>query len=253
MALRALVPVKRCIGYDVKIRVKADNSGVVSDGVRHKINPFDSIAVEEAVRLKEKNVVEEIVAVTLGSAKCQDVLRTALAIGADRAIHIETDLELQPLSVARILKKVAEEQKSDIVILGKQAIDDDCNQTGQMLAGLLDWPQGTFASAVDVNLESKKVTVTREVDAGLEKVDLNLPAVISCDLRLNEPRYTSLRHIKAAKRKPNEITKLEDFGVEVTQNQTTLKVEDPPVREAGVMVDDVDALIAGLKKEGVIA
>jgi len=249
--MKLLVAVKRVIDYNVKPRVKADGTGVDLANVKMSMNPFDEIAVEEAIRLKEKGAATEIVAVSIGPAKAQETLRTALAMGADRAIHIQTDDEVEPLAVAKLLKGVADEEQPGLVILGKQAIDDDSNQTGQMLAALLNWPQGTFASKVD--LASGSVDVTREVDGGLETVRLNTPAVVTTDLRLNEPRYASLPNIMKAKSKPLATKAPADYGVDTAPRLTTLKVEEPAKRQAGVKVGSVDELIGKLKALGVVA
>ncbi|MDY0747051.1 electron transfer flavoprotein subunit beta/FixA family protein [Paucibacter sp. R3-3] len=245
--MKVLVPVKRVVDYNVKVRVKSDGTGVDIANVKMSMNPFDEIAVEEAVRLKEKGVVTEVIAVSCGVTQCQETLRTAMAIGADRAILVETpaDLELQPLAVAKILKALVDKEQPQLVILGKQAIDDDCNQTGQMLAALAGLPQGTFASKVEV--ADGKAKVTREVDGGLETVSLSLPAVITTDLRLNEPRYVTLPNIMKAKKKPLETLKPADLGVDVAPRIKTLKVEEPPKRGAGVKVPDVAALVDKLK------
>ena len=245
--MKILVAVKRVVDYNVKVRVKSDNSGVDIANVKMSMNPFDEIAVEEAVRLKEAGIASEIIAVSAGVTQCQETLRTALAIGADRAILVETDAELQPLAVAKALKALSEKEQAQIIILGKQAIDDDSNQTGQMLASLMDIPQATFASKVVV--ADGKATVTREVDGGLETIVLSLPAVITTDLRLNEPRYVTLPNIMKAKKKTIDIVKPEDLGVDVTPRLKTLKVEEPPKRSAGVMVADVAALVEKLKNE----
>jgi electron transfer flavoprotein beta subunit len=245
--MKILVAVKRVVDYNVKIRVKSDNSGVDLANVKMSMNPFDEIAVEEAVRLKEAGVATEIVVFSAGLTQCQETLRTALAIGADRAILVETDTELQPLAVAKILKALAEKEQAQIIILGKQAIDDDSNQTGQMLASLMDIPQATFASKVVVT--DGKANVTREVDGGLETIAITLPAVITTDLRLNEPRYVTLPNIMKAKKKTLEIVKPEELGVDIAPRLKTLKVEEPPKRSAGVMVADVAALIDKLKNE----
>ena len=245
--MKILVAVKRVVDYNVKIRVKSDNSGVDLANVKMSMNPFDEIAVEEAVRLKEAGVATEVVVVTAGATQCQETLRTALAIGADRAILVETDTELQPLAVAKILKSLSEKEQAQIIILGKQAIDDDSNQTGQMLASLMDVPQATFASKVVV--ADGKATVTREVDGGLETIALSLPAVITTDLRLNEPRYVTLPNIMKAKKKTIDIVKPEDLGVDIAPRLKTIKVEEPPKRSAGVMVADVAALVDKLKNE----
>ena len=239
--------VKRVVDYNVKVRVKSDHSGVDIANVKMSMNPFDEIAIEEAVRLKEAGIASEIVAVSAGPAQCQETLRTALAIGADKAILVETDVELQPLAVAKILKALCEKEQAQIVLLGKQAIDDDSNQTGQMLASLMDIPQGTFASKVVV--ADGKVSVTREVDGGLETVQLSLPAVVTTDLRLNEPRYVTLPNIMKAKKKPLDIIKPEDLSVDITPRLKTIKVEEPPKRSAGMLVADVAALVDKLKNE----
>jgi electron transfer flavoprotein beta subunit len=240
---------KRVIDYNVKPRVKADGTGVDLANVKMSMNPFDEIAVEEAIRLKEKGVATEIVAVSVGPQKAQETLRTALAMGADRAILVQTDDEVEPLAVAKILKAIVDEETPGLVILGKQAIDDDSNQTGQMLAALTGRPQGTFASAVTV--EGDSVTVTREVDGGLETVKLALPAIVTTDLRLNEPRYASLPNIMKAKSKPLATKTPADYGVDTAPRLKTLKVAEPPVRSAGIKVADVDALVAKLKELGV--
>ena len=245
--MKVLVAVKRVIDYNVKARVKADGSGVDLANVKMSMNPFDEIAVEEAIRLKEKGVVTEIVAVSLGVIQCQETLRTALAMGADRAILVESDAELQPLAVAKLLKAVAEKEAPRLIILGKQAIDDDSNQTGQMLAALLGWSQATFASKVEVSGDTAKVT--REVDGGLETIAVKLPAIITTDLRLNEPRYATLPNIMKAKKKQLDVIKPADLGVDVTPRLATLKVVEPPKRKGGVMVKDVAELVAKLKNE----
>ena len=247
--MKALVPVKRVIDYNVKPRVKADGSGVDLSNVKMSMNPFDEIAVEEAIRLKEAGKIDEIVAVSIGPAKAQETLRTALAMGADSAVLVETDEAVEPLAVAKILKAVAAEVDPGLIILGKQAIDDDSNQTGQMLAALMDLPQGTFASKVEV--EGDHVSVTREVDGGLETVKLSLPAIVTTDLRLNEPRYASLPNIMKAKKKPLETKAPADYGVDIAPRLKTLTVAEPPVRQAGVKVADVDELVAKLKAMGV--
>lgn len=247
--MKIIVPVKRVIDYNVKPRVKTDGTGVDLANVKMSMNPFDEIAVEEAIRLKEKGVATEIVAVSVGPQKAQETLRTALAMGADRAILVQTDDEVEPLAVAKILKAIVDEEQPGLVILGKQAIDDDSNQTGQMLAALTGRPQGTFASAVTV--EGDSVTVTREVDAGLETVKLSLPAIVTADLRLNEPRYASLPNIMKAKSKPLANKTPADYGVDTAPRLKTLKVGEPPVRSAGIKVADVDALVAKLKELGV--
>ncbi len=245
--MKILVTVKRVVDFNVKIRVKADNSGIELANIKMSMNPFDEIAVEEAVRLKEKNIAKEIVVVTLGVAQCQETLRTALAMGADRAIHVQTDLELQPLAVAKALKAIIDKEKPDLVIMGKQAIDDDCNQTGQMLAALLGWPQGTFASKVEP--ETDKLQITREVDGGLETIELKLPAVVTTDLRLNEPRYASLPNIMKAKKKPIETLTPEQLGVNLTPRLKTIKVTEPPKRKGGIKVSDVAMLVDKLRNE----
>jgi electron transfer flavoprotein beta subunit len=249
--MKVLVPVKRVLDYNVKPRVKADGSGVDLANVKMSMNPFDEIAVEEAIRLKEKGVATEIVLVSIGEQKSQDTLRTALAMGADRAILITSETKVEPLGVAKLLKAVIDEEAPQLVILGKQAIDDDNNQTGQMLAALTGYPQGTFASKVEVS--GDKVNVTREVDGGLETVALNLPAIVTTDLRLNEPRYASLPNIMKAKSKPLAAKTTADFGVDVSPRLTTVKVEEPSKRQAGVKVADVDELVGKLKTLGVVA
>jgi electron transfer flavoprotein beta subunit len=245
--MKVLVPVKRVVDYNVKVRVKADGSGVDTANVKMSMNPFDEIAVEEAVRLKEKGAATEVIAVSCGVTQCQETLRTAMAIGADRAIHVECADELQPLAVAKLLKALVDKEQPGLVILGKQAIDDDCNQTGQMLAALANLPQGTFASKVEV--AGEHVSVTREVDGGLETVKLKLPAIVTTDLRLNEPRYVTLPNIMKAKKKPLEVVKPADLGVDVTPRIRTLKVAEPPKRGAGIKVPDVATLVAKLKNE----
>jgi len=245
--MKVLVPVKRVVDKDIKVRVKSDGSGVDIANVKMSMNPFDEIAVEEAVRLKEKGVATEVIAVSCGEAKCQETLRTAMAIGADRAILVESAEELQPLAVAKLLKALVDKEQPGLVILGKQAIDDDANQTGQMLAALADLPQGTFAGKVEV--EGDKVKVTREVDSGLETVTLTVPAVITADLRLNEPRYVTLPNIMKAKKKQLDTLKPEELGVDVAPRLKTLKVSEPPKRGAGVKVPDVATLVDKLKNE----
>ena len=245
--MKVLVPVKRVVDYNVKVRVKSDGTGVDIANVKMSMNPFDEIAVEEAVRLKEKGVVTEVIAVSCGDAKCQETLRTAMAIGADRGILVETTEELQPLAVAKLLKALVDKEQPQLIILGKQAIDDDANQTGQMLAALADLPQATFASKVEV--AGDKATVTREVDGGLETVALTLPAVITTDLRLNEPRYVTLPNIMKAKKKQLDTFKPEDLGVDVKPRLKTLKVAEPPKRGAGIKVPDVATLVDKLKNE----
>ena len=245
--MKILVPVKRVVDYNVKIRAKADGSGVETVNVKMSMNPFDEIAVEEAVRLKEAGTASEIIAVSLGAQACQETLRTALAMGADRAILVQTDAELQPLAVAKALKAVVEREQPRLVIMGKQAIDDDANQTGQALAALLGWGQATFASKLV--LEDGAALVTREVDGGLETVELKLPAVVTTDLRLNEPRYASLPNLMKAKKKPLETLNPADLGVEVTPRLKTLKVTEPPKRQAGIKVGSVAELVDKLKNE----
>jgi electron transfer flavoprotein beta subunit len=246
--MKVLVPVKRVVDYNVKVRVKSDGSGVDIANVKMSMNPFDEIAVEEATRLKEGGKVTEVIAISCGVTQCQETLRTAMAIGADRGILIDTaDTDLQPLAVAKLLKAVADKEQPQLIILGKQAIDDDCNQTGQMLAALLGWPQATFASKVV--LEDGKVTVTREVDGGLETIALTLPAIITTDLRLNEPRYVTLPNIMKAKKKTLDVFKPADLGVDVTPRLKTLKVVEPAKRSAGIKVPDVATLVAKLKNE----
>ena len=245
--MKILVPVKRVVDYNVKVRVKSDGTGVDIANVKMSMNPFDEIAVEEAVRLKEKGVATEIIAVSCGDAKCQETLRTAMAIGADRGILVETTEERQPLAVAKLLKALVDKEQPQLVILGKQAIDDDANQTGQMLAALADLPQATFASKVEV--AGDKVNVTREVDGGLETISLSLPAVITTDLRLNEPRYVTLPNIMKAKKKQLDTVKPEDLGVDVKPRLKTLKVSEPPKRGAGIKVPDVATLVDKLKNE----
>jgi len=245
--MKVLVPVKRVVDYNVKVRVKADGSGVETANVKMSMNPFDEIAVEEAVRLKEAGVVKEILVVSCGTAACQETLRTALALGADRAILVETDAELQPLAVAKLLKAVVQKESPNFAILGKQAIDDDCNQTGQMLSALLGWSQATFASKVKI--ADGNAEVTREVDGGLETISVKLPAVITADLRLNEPRYVTLPNIMKAKKKPMETLKPDALGVDVSPRLATVKVEEPPTRKAGVKVPDAKTLVEKLRNE----
>ena len=245
--MKILVPVKRVVDFNVKVRVKSDGSGVDLANVKMSMNPFDEIAVEEAVRIKERGDATEVVAVSIGGAKSQDTLRTALAMGADRAILVKTDATVEPLAVAKLLKRVVENEKPDLVILGKQAIDDDSNQTGQMLAGLLGWPQGTFASKIELNGGNLKVV--REVDGGLETVTLKQPAVVTTDLRLNEPRYASLPNIMKAKKKPIEETTPETLGIDITPRLKVISVAEPKAREAGIKVDSVAALVEKLKNE----
>ena len=245
--MKIIVPVKRVVDYNVKVRVKSDGTGVETAGVKMSMNPFDEIAVEEAVRLKEKGVVTEIIAVSLGVAACAETIRTALAMGADRGILVESDADLQPLAVAKMLKAIADKEGPGLIILGKQAIDDDMSATGQMLAALLGWPQGTFASKI--TFEDGNLTVTREVDGGLETVSLNLPAIVTTDLRLNEPRYASLPNIMKARKKPIETVKPADLGVDVTPRLTVLKVEEPAKRQAGRKVGSVAELVDKLRNE----
>jgi len=245
--MKVLVPVKRVVDYNVKVRVKSDGTGVDIANVKMSMNPFDEIAVEEAVRLKEKGAATEVIAVSCGVTQCQETLRTAMAIGADRAILVESTDELQPLAVAKLLAALVKKESPGLVILGKQAIDDDCNQTGQMLAALLDRPQATFASKVEVEGDAAKVT--REIDGGLETISIKLPAVITTDLRLNEPRYVTLPNIMKAKKKPLEVVKPADLGVDVAPRLKTLKVAEPPKRGAGIKVPDVATLVDKLKNE----
>jgi electron transfer flavoprotein beta subunit len=245
--MKVLVAVKRVVDYNVKVRVKADKTGVETANVKMSMNPFDEIAVEEAVRLKEAGVATEIVAVSLGVQQCQETIRTALAMGADRGIHVLTDAELEPLAVAKLLKAVCDKEQPGLVIVGKQAIDDDCSQTGQMLSALLGWSQGTFASKIKI--DGDKADVTREVDGGLETVTLKLPAVVTTDLRLNEPRYASLPNIMKAKKKPIDPTSPADLGVDVTPHLTVLKVEEPPKRQGGKKVASIAELVDKLKNE----
>ena len=251
MIMKILVPVKRVIDYNVKIKVKSDNSGVDLENTKMSMNPFDEIAVEEAVKLKEKKICDEIIAISIGSAKSEETLRTALAVGADKGILIEIEEEVQPLEVAKILKEIIKKNNPDLVLMGKQAIDDDSNQTGQMLAALLGWPQGTFASKLEIN--GKKINVTREIDGGLETLGMELPVIITTDLRLNEPRYASLPNIMKAKQKPIEKITPGDLNIEIKQRLKTLKVTEPPKKEAGIKVDSVQELISKLhEKEKVI-
>ena len=251
MIMKILVPVKRVVDYNVKIKVKSDNSGVDLENTKMSMNPFDEIAVEEAVKLKEKKICDEIIAISIGSAKSEVTLRTALAIGADKGILIETEEEVQPLEVAKILKEIIKKNNPDLVLMGKQAIDDDSNQTGQMLAALLGWSQGTFTSKLEIN--GKKINVTREIDGGLETLGMELPAIVTTDLRLNEPRYASLPNIMKAKQKPIEKTTPGDLNIEIKQRLKILKVTEPPKKEAGIKVDSVQELISKLhEKEKVI-
>jgi electron transfer flavoprotein beta subunit len=246
-AMKILVPVKRVVDYNVKVRVKADGSGIETSGVKMSMNPFDEIAVEEAVRLKEKGAATEVIAVSLGVAQCAETIRTALAMGADRGILVETTDELQPLAVAKLLKAIADAEKPELIILGKQAIDDDMSATGQMLAALLGWPQATFASKVEI--ADGTMTVTREVDGGLETVSMKLPAIVTTDLRLNEPRYASLPNIMKARKKPIDNKKPADLGVDTAPRLTVLKVAEPPKRKAGQKVGSVEELVAKLRNE----
>ena len=249
--MKVLVPVKRVVDYNVKIRVKADGSGVDLANVKMSMNPFDEIAVEEAIRLKEKGVASEIIAVSVGPQQAQETIRTALAMGADRGILVKTDVTTEPLAVAKILKGIVGEEEPGLVILGKQAIDDDANQTGQMLAALLGWAQGTFASKIEVS--GDKLAVTREIDGGLQSIELKMPAIVTTDLRLNEPRYASLPNIMKAKKKPLDEKTPEDYGVDVTPRLKVLKTAEPPARKAGVKVESVAELVDKLKNEaGVI-
>lgn len=245
--MKLMVTVKRVVDYNVKVRVKDDHSGIETANVKMSMNPFCEIAVEEAVRLKEKGVATEIVVVSIGPAQCQETLRTALALGADRAILVKTDEEVQPLAVAKLLQGVVTKESPEMVIMGKQSIDGDNNQSGQMLAALMDWPQGTFASEVEI--ADGKVAVTREVDGGLETLSLNMPVVVTTDLRLNEPRFASLPNIMKAKRKPLEEVTPEDLGIDISPRVKTLKVEAPASRQAGVKVESVEALVEKLKNE----
>ena len=249
--MKVLVAVKRVVDFNVKIRVKSDGSGVELANVKMSMNPFDEIAVEEALRLREKGVVTEVIAVSVGPAKAQETLRTALAMGADRAILVQTEDEIEPLAVAKIVKAIADEEQPGLIITGKQAIDDDNNQTGQMIAALMDRPQGTFAN--EISVEGDHVIVKREIDGGLETVKLALPAIITTDLRLNEPRYASLPNIMKAKSKPMAMKTPADYGVDTASRLKTIKVGEPPVRVAGIKVADVDALVAKLKEMGVTA
>ena len=245
--MKILVPVKRVVDYNVKIKVKSDNSGVDLENVKMAMNPFDEIAVEEAVRLKEKKLCDEITAISIGSAKSEETLRTALAIGVDKGILVETEEEVQPLEVAKILKEVVKKNNPDLVLMGKQAIDDDSNQTGQMLSALLNWPQATFASKIEI--KDKFLEVVREVDEGLETVEVNIPAVVTCDLRLNEPRYASLPNIMKAKKKPIEQLNASDLDVDIKSRIEQIKVEEPPKRKAGIKVANVAELVQKLKNE----
>ena len=245
--MKILVAVKRVIDYNVQIRVKEDGSGVQTDNVKMSTNPPDDNAIEEAVKLKEKGKAKEVVAITVGNEKAQETVRKALAVGADRGIHVKTDNSIEPLGVAKILKKVIEKEKPDMIFMGKQAIDDDCNQTGQMLAAMLNWPQWTFTSKI--NLKDKSMEIVREIDEGLETIEINLPAVVTCDLRLNEPRYASLPNIMKAKKKPIEQMVAKDLGVDITNRIQQLKVEEPPKRKGGIKVANVAELVSKLKNE----
>ena len=245
--MKVLVPVKRVIDYNVKIRVKADKTGVETSNVKMSMNPFDEISVEEAIRMKESGVVEEIIIVSIGVQQCQETIRTGLAMGADRGIHVKSDEDLEPLAIAKILKHLVEKESPKVVILGKQAIDDDSNQTGQMLAALLGWSQGTFASKIEFN--GDKVNITREIDSGLENIEVSLPTILTVDLRLNEPRYASLPNIMKAKKKPIDEFTPDELNVDTKPRLETLSVEEPPVRQAGVMVESVTALVEKLKNE----
>ena len=245
--MKILVAVKRVIDYNVQIRVKEDNSGVVTDNVKMSTNPPDDNAIEEAVKIKEAGKAKEIVAITIGDDKAQETVRKALAVGADRGIHVKADGIVEPLAVSKILKAVVEKEKPDLVFMGKQAIDDDCNQTGQMLAALLDWPQATFASKIEVS--EKSLTVTREVDEGLETIEVNIPAIVTCDLRLNEPRYASLPNIMKAKKKPLDLMTASVLGIDTKPRIEQIKVEEPPKRKAGIKVSNVAELVNKLKNE----
>ena len=245
--MKILVAVKRVIDYNVQIRVKEDNSGVVTDNVKMSTNPPDDNTIEEAVKIKEAGKAKEIVAITIGDDKAQETVRKALAVGADRGIHVKADGIVEPLAVSKILKAVVEKEKPDLVFMGKQAIDDDCNQTGQMLAALLDWPQATFASKIEVS--EKSLTVTREVDEGLETIEVNIPAIVTCDLRLNEPRYASLPNIMKAKKKPLDLMTASDLGIDTKPRIEQIKVEEPPKRKAGIKVSNVAELVNKLKNE----
>ena len=245
--MKLLVAVKRVIDYNVQIRVKADGSGVEKDNVKMSMNPPDENAVEEALRIKEAGKADEIIILTIGNDKAQETIRTALAMGADRGIHIKTENDLEPLAISKIISKVAEEEKPSIILMGKQAIDDDCNQTGQMLSSLLNWPQATFASKIEI--KDKKLEVTREIDEGLETIEINIPAIVTCDLRLNEPRYASLPNIMKAKKKPIEQINASDLGVDTSPRIEQIKVEEPPKRKAGIKVKSVAELVQKLKNE----
>ena len=245
--MKLLVTVKRVIDYNVQIRVKADGSGVEKDNVKMSMNPPDENAVEEALRIKEAGKADEIIILTIGNDKAQETIRTALAMGADRGIHIKTDNDLEPLAISKIISKVAEEEKPSIILMGKQAIDDDCNQTGQMTSALLNWPQATFASKIEI--EGQNAIVTREIDEGLERIKVSIPFVASCDLRLNEPRYASLPNIMKAKKKPIDTKEASSLGINIEPRIEQIKVEEPPVRQKGIMVNDVAELVQKLKHE----
>ena len=245
--MKILVPVKRVVDYNVKIKVKSDNSGVDLENVKMSMNPFDEIAVEEAVRLKEKKLCDEITAISIGSAKSEETLRTALAVGVDKGILVETEEEVQPLEVAKILNEIIKKNNPDLVLMGKQAIDDDSNQTGQMLAALLGWPQGTFASKLEIN--KQEINVTREIDGGLETLSIKIPAVVTTDLRLNEPRYASLPNIMKAKQKPIERIKSNDLGVDIKQRIKILEITEPPKKKAGIKVKSVEELVSKLHND----
>eukprot|EP01029_Cantina_marsupialis_P027903 TRINITY_DN774152_c0_g1_i1.p1 TRINITY_DN774152_c0_g1~~TRINITY_DN774152_c0_g1_i1.p1 ORF type:complete len:255 (+),score=110.22 TRINITY_DN774152_c0_g1_i1:30-794(+) len=254
--MKVLVGVKRVVDYAVKVRVQPDKMGVMLKNVKMSMNPFCEIAVEEAVRLKESGVADEVIAVSIGPKQSQEVLRTALAMGVDRGIHVQTDIrtdqDLQPLAVAKLLEKVVEKEEPGIVLVGKQAIDDDSNQTGQMLAGLLDWPQATYACGLEINAADQKITIEREVDGGVQTIEAPMPAVVTADLRLNEPRYATLPNIMKAKKKPLETIKADDLGVDCEPRLEIVSVEEPAQREAGVMVESVDELLSKLKESGVL-
>jgi electron transfer flavoprotein beta subunit len=245
--MKILVAVKRVIDYNVQIRIKEDGSGVVTDNVKMSTNPPDDNAIEEAVKIKEAGKAKEVVAITIGEEKAQETVRKALAVGADRGIHVKVDSNLEPLAVSKILKKIVDKEKPDLVFMGKQAIDDDCNQTGQMLSALLNWPQATFASKIEV--KEKSLEVTREIDEGLETIEINVPAIVTCDLRLNEPRYASLPNIMKAKKKPIEEISAADLGVDTAPRVEQIKVEEPPKRKAGIKVANVAELVQKLKNE----
>ena len=245
--MKLLVTVKRVIDYNVQIRVKADGSGVEKDNVKMSMNPPDENAVEEALRIKEAGKADEIIILTIGNDKAQETIRTALAMGADRGIHIKTENDLEPLAISKIISKVAEEEKPSIILMGKQAIDDDCNQTGQMTSALLNWPQATFASKIEI--EGQNAIVTREIDEGLERIKVSIPFVASCDLRLNEPRYASLPNIMKAKKKPIDTKDASSLGINIEPRIEQIKVEEPPIRQKGIMVSDVAELVQKLKHE----